>query len=297
MTSLRVVIAAAALAGAAPALAAGPDEIVIPRNNVIAAQIGGQPVRLRVDPGAPIVPILNPALAERLKVKPLRWARIVGQIGPARVNGRTAVLRFRLPGSTKEKKARIVWFDRNFVEGADGAVNPLFLIQNKVRFELPGRGGRVNRLPYGSANILIRGTRLAFAGETVTVRYDLFRTESAATADTARLVAAERDGKLTAGSGSTMIAFGIARPYREMRLARPLEIGPFDFTTLRVRVPDQGAIGIAEEDADPDEIVVQGKRKSKARREFSIARDRLDRCAWIETDRAAKTIRFDCPAG
>lgn len=280
---------------AAGAHAAPADTIVIPRDNVVSAQINGQPVRLRVDPGAPIMPILNPALAARLQVKPLPWAKIVGQIGPARVNGRTAVLRFRLPGAAKEKKARIVWFDRNFVEGADGAVNPLFLEQDKVRFELPGRGGRINELPYGNASFLIRGTKLAIGGETVAVRYDLGRTESAVTADTARLVVADRDGKLTARGGSTIVAFGIARPYRELKLGRRLEIGPFDFDTLRVRTPDQGGIGIAEENADPDEIVVEGKRKGRARREFSIARDELNRCAGIETDRKRGTIRFDCP--
>jgi hypothetical protein len=276
--------------------ATAQDVIVIPRDNIISATIAGQSVRLRVDPGAPIVPILNPGLAERLQVKPLRWAKIVGQIGPARVTGRTAVLRFRLPGAREDKKARIVWFDRNFVEGADGAVNPLFLLQNRIRFELPGRGGRINKLPYGNASFLIRGTKLVFGGETVAVRYDLGRRESAVTADTARLVAAEHDGKLTARSGTTVIAFGIARPYRELRLGRQLEIGPFDFVTLRVRTPDQGSIGIAEEQADPDEIVVEGKRKSRARREFSIARDELDRCASIEVDRKAQTISFDCPA-
>src|SRR5687768_6883806 len=114
MRVLAVGVLCSALLGASGAVAAAPDSIVIPRDNVIAAQIDGRPVRLRVDPGAPVVPIHNPALAERLKVKPLRWVKIVGQIGPVRVNGRTAVLRFRLPGASKDKKARIVWFDRNF---------------------------------------------------------------------------------------------------------------------------------------------------------------------------------------
>jgi hypothetical protein len=292
-----VAIVAVLCAAEAPAIAAGPDTIVIPRDNVISATIGGQKVRLRVDPGAPVVPILNPGLAQRLQVKPLGWVKIVGQIGPVRVNGRTAVLKFRLPGATKDKKARIVWFDRDFADGADGAVNPLFLEQNKVRFDLPGRGGRINKLPYGKASFLVRGTKLGFGGETVAVRYDLGRAESTATADTARLVAAERDGKLTARAGTAVIEFGVPRPYREMRLGRPLEIGPFDFATLRVRTPDQGSIGIAEENADPNEIVVEGKRKSKARRELSIARDELNRCAAIEVDRKAQTISFDCPPG
>lgn len=289
--------AAACVATSASAAHGAADTLVIPRDNVISATISGQPVRLRVDPGAPIVPILNPRTAERLKVKPLGWVKIAALIGPIRVNGRTAVLRFRLPGATSDKKARIAWFDRDFVQGADGAVNPLFLVQNKVRFELPGRGGRVNRLPFGNTSMLVRGTKLAFGGEAVTVTYDLGRAVGATTADAARLIAADRDGRLSAARGTMLIEFGIARPYREMRLARPLEVGPFDFATLRVRTPDEGAIGIAEDDADPNEIVVTGKKKSKARRELSIGRDRLDRCAALEIDRAAKTISFDCPAG
>lgn len=276
--------------------AAAQDVIVIPRDNIISATIAGQPVRLRVDPGAPIVPILNPATAARLKAKPLGWFKIIGQIGPVRVNGRTAVLRFRLPGAAKDKKARTVWFDRDFADGADGVVNPLFLEQNRVRFELPGRGGRVNELPYGNANIIQRGTKLVFGGETVLVKYALGRAQTGVTADAGRLIAAERDGKLTARSGAMVIEFGVSRPYREMRLAQPVEIGAFDFPTLRVRAPDQGSIGIAEEQADPDEIIVEGKRKSRARRELTIAREDLNRCASIEVDRKAGTIGFDCPA-
>jgi len=92
------------------------------------------------------------------------------------------------------------------------------------------------------------------------------------------------------------IAFDVMRPYRELRLERPFEIGPFSFETIRVRVPDEGVVGIAEADADPDEILVAGENKGKVNRTIGIGRDQLNRCAWLETDRKAQTIRFDCPA-
>lgn len=292
-----VLLMSAVLASLALFAGAIDDEIVIPKDNIIPATLNGRAIRLRVDPGAPVMPMLTPDLVAALQVKAGPFGAI-GRVGPVRLPGKSAVVRFGLPGSAKEKKARVIWFDRALVDGADAVVSPLFLHQNRVRFELGGQGGRRTELPIADLGGRSRGVLLPVAGETVEVTFPLWRRDSAVTADAGRLIALDHDGRLAPGAGARVeIAFGVSRPYRELKLARPVAIGPFALSTLKVRMPDSGSAGIAEADADPDEIIVSADSKQKPNRALSIARDQLDRCAWLETDRAAGTIRFDCPAG
>ena len=93
------------------------------------------------------------------------------------------------------------------------------------------------------------------------------------------------------------IAFGIARPVRDLVLARPLEMGPFRITRLGVRVADEGSVAtIADAEAppaDPDEVVVVGKGKHH-RDKITIGADLLAACSSILFDKPARLIRLRC---
>lgn len=275
--------------------AARAADLLVGTDHIVRGTIAGRPVRLLVDPGAPTLPILSPDFARAIGAKPSP-AEAVAIVGPTRLSGQTAVLRLQFPGDRKPRKARVAWFDSPLVAGVDAVVAPHFLTPSRVRIALGGRGGRETTMAYVDLGSRSRGVLTSFAGEKVEIVFNLHRPLTGATADAGRLVALAQGGRLTESGGTMPIAFGISRPYRDVTLATPLVAGPFRLPLLRVRITGAGSLGIPGESQDPDEIVVSGKDSRRPNRVIAIARDELDRCAWLETDRATSTIRFDCPA-
>lgn len=298
MRGVWIITAVVSVAATAPAK--DPASLVVPVDPVLDATIDGRPVRLRVDPGSPTMPLLNPATVARLGVRPSGQAG-TGIVGTTRFAGETAVVKLGLPSQAKPRKTRVIWFDRANAREVDGELNPLLLPHAKVRFLRPGRGGKLTVLPYQDTGDRSRGTYLMLAGERVEVSFGLGRpgagAVTAATADAGRLLALAHGGAVTPGiRGEMEVGLGVRRPYREVDLARPVRIGPFTLDRLRVRTANAGALGLADPDADPDEVVVTGRRDRKPTREIRIRADQIDRCAWVEVDRVAQRITFNCPA-
>ncbi len=279
--------------------ATAPPERVIRVGQPVATTINGTPGTVVIDPGAPSIPMISKALAERAALKPGMFA-IGWGIGPVTVRARTAVVRIDL-GRGPVKK-RIGWADRAYIDGADGAVGPGGLDDDVIRFVLRDAqaGERESVLPMIDGGGLFGGTVGLFGsimldGEAVRVRFDLRHKANVTNAGTALTLARVNAGTLAADRRGIEIAFGVERPVRRMTLATPLKIGALSIATIEVRTSDYGnADGIAAEGAppsDPDEVVVTAKGK---RDRITIGADALATCSSVVFDKKAKLIRLSC---
>lgn len=286
----------------AEADARGPaPELAIDAGATLSTTVDGAPARLRVDPGAVAMPAVTTELASRagLKAGPFEVEWIVG---PVSVAGRTALGRIDL-GRGPELR-RIAWFDRHWDPIADVVVGPGGVPARVVRFRLrPARPGeRVGVLPMtGQGGLEDRWAGLfgliSVEGSPVRVRFDL-RAPTTATASVGMMLSRAHDGTVEGGASLSEVSFGVRRPVRTLRLARPLVVGPLSVGRLLVRVADHGdasTIGERRGPRDPDEVVVTGRRKrDRSRDHIVLGRDQLDRCSSITFDKPARQVRLSC---
>lgn len=297
---LRWLTTAALLAAAGGAAKQG--ELVIAPDGMRPSSIAGVPARLRVDPAAPGMPVLNPALAARAGLKPGPFAASYA-VGPVTIAGRTAVARIDLGAGPV--KRRVTWTARTYSDTADAVVGPGGLPDPVIRFQLraPRLGERVVALPIAKAGGLFGGWGLTFAaltvdGEPMRVRFDP-RRPTTATAGAGVALARAQGGALEGSPTTTDIAWGVRRPVRTLRLERPLIVGPIRLDDLLVRVSDYGGTSsIADAAApppDPDEVVVTAKgKRDRSRDVLTIGRDQLDRCSSLTFDKRARQVRLSC---
>lgn len=287
------------LVGAAPP----PQERVVGDDATIAVTIDGAAGRLMVEPGAPAMPMIDAAFAARAGLKP-GMIGVGYRIGPVTVNGASAVARIDYGGGPQ--KRRVIWTERPYATGADGAIGPGGLPDAVVRFVLrpPVAGERAVALPMIDGGGLFGGRRGHFAsvivnGEVLRIRFDLRHARTMASAGAAASLAEVFGGTLAGDTAMTEIAFGVERPVRRMRLARPLAVGPLSIATIDVRTADFGsAASIADADApppDPDEILVTAKgKRDRGRDVLTLGTDALATCSSIVFDKPAKLIRLTC---
>ena len=284
------------------AAAAQPRERVVGGEAILAVDVNGNPGRIRVDPAAPGLPILTEAYAGRagLRAGPFAFAYLVG---PARVNGRSAVGRIAVGADAAPRKRRIGWTSRPYAEGADGVIGPGGLPEQVIRFvlrpSLPGE--RTMTLPLEDEGGLFGGWGGMYAlidvgGAPLRIRFNPHEPRTLATAGAAVRIANANDGTISGETTLTHIAFDVSRPVRNMRLGTPLHIGPLTLSELGVRTADFGnASGIREEGGDPDEVVVTGERRRNRNRDrLSLGADQLRHCSSITFDKRAREVRLTC---
>jgi hypothetical protein len=281
-------------------LLAGPDgPLTLAPGRTLAITVGGKPATLRVDPGAPSAPMFNAEAAARLGFH----ASMIGiqvAIGPVRIKGSSDLIALDIGNGAFKRRA--VWFDAGaYAEGVDAVIGPGGVPADIVRFDLraPQPGERQVTLPLADFGYGGMGARLTIGGESVAVRFSLERDRTVATASAGAIIAGAQGGAFDAAPERMVIRFGVERPVRHMKLATPLQVGPFALTGLMVRTSDFGSTTRIPEagapDVDPDEIVVTGERKSKKREQrIEIGRDQLARCSSIIFDKPAKTLTFSC---
>ena len=97
--------------------------------------VRGQPLRLKVDPGAPWYVVLNGSTAKRLGLVGTRSA--IFAVGPMRVKGKTRSEKVTF--GTVVATRPVIWFKGESVSGADGVVNPANVPHDRVtmRFGAP----------------------------------------------------------------------------------------------------------------------------------------------------------------
>lgn len=289
-----------------------PQERVVTGDGVIEARIGGQAARTRIDPAAPAMPLIDLALAERAGLKLTgSWGISIGyKVGGVSVMTRTQAVEVDL-GNGPDKR-RVGWAQRPFAPGVDVSVGPAALAEPIVRFQLrPSRlGETTTNFPamHESGPLGMFGdfsatyARIDVGGAPMRVRFDPYHARTLASAGAAVRLANLHDGVVSGDAVPTEIFFGVERPVRTLTLRKPMALGPLTLATMGVRTGDMGnAASIREADApvevaDPDEVVVTAKGKTRNMRHdtLSIGADQLDRCSSIVFDRRAGVIRLTC---
>lgn len=279
------------------------DEIVLGAGQMIDVMADGKPARLLISPGEHSVFTCTAAFAKRIGL-PGGQQRPIALIGPVTVNGIYDTVSFRI-GTTPIERP-VVWPVKPFEMIADCAVGPEGMGNRAIRFDLrpPVAGERTVVLPYepeaaGDAGIAY--ARVKAGDRTISVRFDLLRRETVATATAALAIAAANGGRLDGPVGHSEIFYGIERPIRRLTLADPLVIGPLSLDSVYARISDYGdARGIAAA-PDPDElgsddILVTGRKRKNigGLRLLRIGADDLQRCSSIVFDRPANQIRLTC---
>lgn len=296
------------LAGAA----SPPQERVVDGEGIVIGRIAGLPARVRIDPAAPAMPLIDQALAERAKLKQAgSWGISIGYaVGGTQVMTRTQVVQADLGDGVIER--RVGWAKRPFAPGVDVSVGPAALAEPVIRFQLrkpaPGETTTTFKARHESAvfglfgNFSATYAEIEVGGAPMRLRFDPHHARTLATAGAAVRIAALHDGSVSGATVPTEIFFGIERPIRTMTLGKPMELGPLRIATLGVRTNGAGsAAAIRDADTpapavDPDEIVVTAKdRKRDLRRDtLSLGGDQLRQCSSIVFDRKAEVIRLTC---
>lgn len=274
---------------------------------IVRVAINGETLRLRVDPAASGFVILNPAAAERARLRPeikprnthlpgayprLSYARI----GPVGLTGRTSRTPLLIAGRPAD--LRIIWFDRDVIEGADGVISVAGLPFDRVTFRLaPARDGETAaslQLAY-EAEI---GLYYPYAvGERVVpIQFSIWRDDNMSTAAAGALIASAHAGAWRGDYARQTVNFGIARPVRPLGLRRPIELGGLNVSQFLVRTGDyRGGYALPADAADPDEIVVTaaGNRQT-VRLNLTLGRSQLSRCSALAFESATRRLTLHC---
>ncbi|TMJ18697.1 MAG: hypothetical protein E6G92_02315 [Alphaproteobacteria bacterium] len=293
-----------------PGAASAADLLLGPESGfTIPVELGGATLRLRVDPAASGLVILNPDAVARARLTPeMMRGRpgIPGQyirpsyarIGPVALAGRTRAVTARLAGQALRIQA--IWFDRAVIDGADGLISPALLPYDSITFRLGA--ARAGESAASLALDFVTGLGLYFPypleGRALPVQFSLWKPSSIATAAAGALLAQARGGAWAGDPGRRAVSFGILRPVRPMQLRRPLDLGFARVGLFLVRTGDYGG-GLAlpaETEADPDEIVVTAARAAQvARLNLVLGADQFAACSSLRYQRAERRLTLICP--
>lgn len=285
---------------ATPAGAQSPESA---RSLIVPMTLAERPVRVRIDPAATAQLTCNPNL-----VKKLGLATEPGQIDFGGVVKTVLQAWAPVRGGARDGWQWIVFADRDRRDGAECEIGPDAFADRVLDFPLrpaepgerevalpwtPGKDARLADYSFGA---------LPLGGEMLRVRFDPRAAESFATAAAARIIAASNGGEMSGARRDVMIAYGVTRPVRELRLATPLSIGPLAIDHLPVRVQDWGStvrIPEAGKAAEPDddgggEVQVTARTKPRRLYFLRIGRDWLDRCSRLTYDGPRGEIRLSC---
>ena len=285
-------------ASPAPARPAAPTGRLVVRaaQPFVVLSINGHQLRLKIDLGANSGVILNPQAARRSGLA--EEGTTLMRIGPVRLRGSRARPAFELDGA--RWSARVRWFDRNFVDDADGVISPNDLPFAQVLFE---GLGRASRAPFALETSYTEDRGLfvpvKVAGKKVAVRFSLLRLESFATGSAGALLVRQQGGLLEGKAIQHHIGWDVFRPTRRLTLDRPWRVGNFHLRTLLVRSRDyrgKSVLPSAVAEAGPTDIVVtaRGGERQSAEHFMTVGLDQLQACETITYNRAPKQLTFRC---
>jgi hypothetical protein len=276
-------------------LAAAPaaTERQVEDTGIVTLTLGTVPLRVRISPAAPAMPIFSQAAADRAGMKGgPSGAQFV--IGPVKHAARTRVATLAIGDSRFERL--VAWTPEPFAPGLDGVIGPGGLPDPVVRFVLgsPRVGERTLSLPLDGSHPGFSAGTAMLGGVKTAVRFDPQAPRTVASAAVGVALANAHRGVLSGDPQPVLIAFGVSRPVRTLTLGEPAALGPLVLSSIAVRVGDGGAANtIREADADPDEVLVAAKGK-RGRAGLLIGRDLLGRCSSLVFDKPAKVVRLTC---
>lgn len=294
-----------------------PEELVLTGDNIIMAQIEGQPVRLQVRLDTYSFVTINAETGKRLKLNFDKVAVEFGYpIGPYIVEAPTRPLRINL--GAKEEKNRIAWTTRHQATTiADGIISPISLPYKRVIFKLRDIAvGDVQQytLPldnFGFLGMEGVGTTVKTGKAKVQVKFSLTKQDNLIDASTANWLANWRGGEFMGEPQELEIAYGIRRPVRRLNIAEAISVGPFSLNSTLARYKDYGdTSGIKEVAAeqfsesntakiislDQHEIVVTGKKQKDSDNTIyiTLGSDFLKSCTTLTYDLDKREIRMLC---
>src|SRR3954468_12937186 len=294
------VLAVLAVLVASPAAAA---DLVLDRADdfIVPVAVNGIVLRLRADPAASGLVILNPDAVRRARIQPEMIHRQPGipglflrtsyaRIGPVSLTGRTGWFNARIGGQPLALRA--IWFDRTAIGEADGIISIADLPYDRVTFRLaPVRDGeRDVAIAVDFLTELGLYHPYPLGGRAIPVQFSLWKPASIGTAAAGALIAQAQGGPCHAGPARRPMSFGILRPVRPMALARPIDLGGLPIRELLVRTGDfRGNYALpGDPQADPDEIVVTAERSvQQARLGLVLGADQFAACSSLRYERLA----------
>lgn len=318
ITAITLAVLAHTTASPAAARPALLPPLVLPMAApLIRAEIAGQPVTLRVDPGVDTaMVILGPAAAQRLGLAsdtradghvPERGLRRV-QIGqtPASVPWSREQVQYQgIARSVRIMQPASGDHGGGDFGGADGAVSPALLPHTAVQLELraPTTADRTVTLPASTRGLLFADTIQAdwpLPGGRLEIEFHPHRPISVASVAAAALLAQAGGGRISGPVHRTPIAYGVARPVRTLVLDRPVMIAGAPLASLDVRVFDwTGTAQLppdADASADTGAVVTGSRGRQRGWPILKLGRDALAGCASISWQPQGKLISLTCPA-
>lgn len=263
--------------------------------HVVAAQINGHPVRLRVDTAYEGI-VLNREVAERIGLERSIWQHDV-MVGPVRMEGETGVAPVTIGTATDTR--RIIWFGGNVTATADGVVNmahlPYLRVTLRLRAEQAGERDIVlPTVPDGFWSITHPQRH---AEQSIAVRFGMDVPRTLLTAATGAKLAEQFGGRWESAAFPHMIGFHVERPVRPMAFDRTVTLGGLTLNKALVRASDFRGRNRLPTDppADPSEIVVTAEGgRTKAIYNAILGQDLLSRCSSISYSRADRALTLRC---
>lgn len=279
------------------------EELVLEGDNVITVLLNGAPVRLEVSAEAFGPMVVNETLAERLAM--VSEYRRGWRFGPVQVMGVGGVQ--VIDFGAGPVPITVSWADRPASEIADGVIGVHHLPYARVTFVLgaPDTDQQTQRFPLaraGGATNTRLGTEVTVGKRRLMMIFVPERAENLVTAPTANFLATHLDGGFEPGPhGTALMDFGVERPTRMMRTARPVELGELAIRRFAVRVADYGdprRVGEMSADdprLDPNQILVS-RRKGRGKPDLltRLGRDQIAHCSALTYDLAQSEIRLTC---
>ena len=274
---------------------------------IISVRVNGATLRLRVDPAASGLVIINPDAARRARLRPEIGPPVpfipgayprksFARIGPVSLTGRTATAAATISG--QPLAMRLIWFDRDVVPGADGVISVADLPFDRVVLRLGAARG-----PEAAVALLLdyspeMGLFFPYAvgDRMVPIQFSVWRQDNMSTAAAGALLATRHSGAWRGDYARRTVSFGIDRPVRPMALAQPIELPGLSIGQFLVRTGDyRGGFALPTDAADPDEIVVEGASvRQTARFNLTLGRNQLARCSTLIWERAARRLTLSC---
>jgi hypothetical protein len=294
-----------ATASNASAWPASEGVLDIAQDGVVYGKLNGSPARLMMRGNGIAYPVLNPDVAEALKLRTNIFANLLGiqaKVGPNTIQGHTGKIKLML--DNRESTPRALWFDKLVAPGLDGSLGPYAVSQSRIRLNI---GTRVEHAKLVSLPLQIEdgrvGINIGVGENTVFVMFDPAREHSVASAGAGQLIARAYDGKWSGKESLELIDFGIQRPVRELALANPMQIGNLNISKLfirdYVRVTGVDEMNMPPDDMDSNEVVlpavtVTAKVRIKPTYKLTLGRDVLKQCASILFDKTSNQIGLLC---
>lgn len=272
-------------------------ELVVDAGASVPIVIDGQRHSMTIDPGIGASRLLNQSTANALNLKG-GGIQGVYRIGPVELIARSTAVSSSLGGTTG--KLRFHWFDREVDRGSAGLISPALLPYATVTMRL-----RPTQLNERLDGIAFRGaSSFGFSGgagiipwqdKEIRVGLDPARRATLVSASLGAILSTQYGGRFEGQEQIIPIRYGISRPVRLLRLARPFQFAGLRFENVLVR-GSGGASNQESADSDPTEeqVVVVVGSKGKPRLTMTIGSDDLRHCSFVRFNNAAAKLEFSC---